>query len=103
MSDTLNKQIVRGNLADLGFEPVAGVLKISLSQRLALYKNETQIIGDEQLVTIDESGQWETALLDTDNMAGDIYYIFKINQRTFLKLVPASNFAADFTSLPFAL
>lgn len=100
MSDLLNKQIVRGNLFDLGFSPDVRELKISLNERLGLYKNETQISGDERLVTVDEFGDWETELLDTDNMVGEIHYIFEINRRLYKKLVPVSEFAQDFTSLP---
>ncbi len=100
MSDLLNKQIVRGNLLDLGFNPEAGSLKISLNERLAFYKNDTQIPGDQRLVAVDEFGDWETELLDTDNMAGEIHYIFEINRRLYKKLVPVSEFAQDFTSLP---
>lgn len=100
MSDLLNKQIVKGNIVDLGFSPVAGNLKISLNERLGLYKNETQISGDQRLVTVDEFGDWETELLDTDNMVGEIHYIFEINRRLYKKLVPVSEFAQDFTSLP---
>jgi hypothetical protein len=100
LSDFLNKQIVKGNLLDLGFSPDVQELKISLNERLALYKNETQIPGDQRLVAVDQFGDWETELLDTDNMAGEIYYIFEINRRLYKKLVPISQFAQDFTSLP---
>lgn len=100
MSDLLNKQIVRGNLLDLGFSPDVQELKISLNERLALYKNETQIPGDSRLVEVDDFGDWETELLDTDNMSGEIHYIFEINRRLYKKLVPVSQFAQDFTSLP---
>ncbi len=100
MNDLLNKQIVRGNLFDLGFSPDVQELKISLNERLGLYKNETQISGNQRLVSVDEFGDWETELLDTDNMAGEIHYIFEINCRLYKKLVPVSEFAQDFTSLP---
>lgn len=100
MSDILNKQIIRGNLSDLGFNPAPGQLKISLNQRTALYKTESQIIGDQRLVEIDEFGDWQTELLDTDNLAGEIYYIFEINQRIYKKLVPVSLFTAEFVDLP---
>lgn len=100
MSDLLNKQIVRGNLLDLGFSADIQELKIFLNERLGLYKNETEIIGDDRLVEVDEFGNWETELLDTDNMAGEIYYIFEINRRLYKKLVPVSGFALEFTSLP---
>jgi hypothetical protein len=100
MSDILEKQTVVGNLLDLGFIPEAGSLKISLNERVALYKTETEIIVDEKTFPIDANGDWQAELLDTDNMAGDIHYIFEINKRIYKRFVPTSVFDLPFTDLP---
>lgn len=107
MSDVLGIQTVKGNLLDFGFQPKTGLLNISLSAKLALYKEQTQIIGDERQVAIDENGDWQAELIDTDNMLsdsdgaeGEVFYVFEINQRIYKRFVPVSVYDLEFADLP---
>ena len=100
MSEVDVKQQVAGYFRDLEGNPESESFKIYLSEILALYKNESQIIGAEKTVQMDEFGEWQTELIDTDNMVGDVYYNFEINGRIYRKLVPVASHCRDFNDLP---
>ena len=82
------KQQIAGYFRDIEGEAESESLKISLSEQLILYKEQSQIAGDEQTVTLDVDGNWATEIVDTDNMLGEVYYKFEINGRIYRKLVP---------------
>jgi hypothetical protein len=93
-------QRVAGKFLDLDINPETQALKISLNRPLVLYKNRTQITGDQQTVAMNEDGSWQTELVDTDNMTGEIWYIFEINDKIYRKLVPVSAHCHNFNDLP---
>lgn len=93
-------QQVAGQFFDLEGDPEINSLKISLNLTAVIYKNETQIIGDQRLVEMDEEGNWATQLVDTDNMSDEAHYIFKINDRIYKKFVPVGVHCHNFNDLP---
>ena len=103
MTDTLELQTVKGKLADLNLSPGETAIKIRLSRELVLYKDNSQIIGDERIVQADEDGNWEAELLETDNMSDEGHYIFNINGRIYQKFVPVDSHDWEFYDLPNAL
>jgi len=96
----LDIQQVAGYFRDIEGNAESRSLKISLSERLVLYKDESQIVGDEKTVPLDLDGNWSTELVDTDSMLGEIYYKFEINGRIYRKLVPVHPHCWDFNDLP---
>lgn len=96
----LEIQQLAGFFRDLEGNAESQSLKISLSERLVLYKDQSQIAGDEQTVTLDADGNWSAELVDTDNMTGEIYYKFEINGRIYRKLIPVNPHCWDFNDLP---
>lgn len=106
MSEILTQQVV-GRFRDLNGDAESESLQISLSQRLALYE-DFQVNGNEKSVALDEQGNWQIELLDTDGMtnvesaksAEEVYYIFEINGRIYKKLVPVGPHCRDFNDLP---
>ena len=104
MADTLELQKVKGKLFNLRWLPKeAAQIKVSLSENLVLYKNSSQIIGDERIVTVDSFGVWEVDLMETDSMSDDAHYIFEIAGRTYHKYVPINAQDWEFNDLPSAL
>ena len=93
-------QQVAGSFRDLEGNAESQSLKISLSEKLVLYKDQSQIVGCEKAVTLDAYGNWTTELVDTDNIIGEIYYKFEINGRIYRKLVPVNPHCWDFNDLP---
>jgi len=96
----LESRNVRGNLLDLGLEPGAENLKVELSAPIILYKDEFQIVGDEQEIAIDEYGDWNVDIVDTDNMSEGSHYVFKVEGRLYRRLVPLSAADWQFRDLP---
>ena len=97
---SLETRNVRGNLLDLGLDQGAESLEVGLSASIIQYKDEFQLVGDEQLILIDQYGEWNANLVDTDNMPDGSHYVFKAEGRIYRRLVPLS--AADwrFRDLP---
>lgn len=93
MSDPETRKVM-GNLLDLGLSAGAENIAVSLNWPLVLYKEDLQIFGDEQLISLDENGEWEASLIETDNMESGAHYVFRVNQRIYKRLVPA--FASDY-------
>lgn len=93
-------QQVAGHFLELDADPETRRLRITLSRTAVLYKDQTQILGDERFVDPDEEGKWQTELADTDNMSGEVYYIFEINGKTYQKYVPVAAHCHDFNDLP---
>lgn len=97
----LNTQKVYGNLFDLGLSPEsAEKITICLSEPLVLYGEDSQLIGDESTVDVDEFGDWEADLVDTDGMENGVYYSFEIAGRIYKKYAPVSVQDWLFVDLP---
>ncbi len=104
MPDTLDLQRISGKLFDLDWIAAEGAkIKIRLSQKLIFYKEETQIVGDERMVQVNQDGEWEVLLLDTDSMSDEAFYQFDINGRIYRRFVPVNVHGWDFYDLPCAL
>lgn len=98
----LEIQQVSGQFLELDADPETRRLRISLSQTAVLYKDQTQIFGDERFVELDEEGRWQTELADTDNMSDGAFYFFEleINGKIYQKYVPVAVHCHDFNDLP---
>jgi len=96
----LEIQQVTGQFLELDADPEARRLRITLSRKAVLYKDKTQIFGEERFVEPDEVGKWQTELVDTDNMLEDTHYIFEINGKSYEKYVPVAAHCHNFNDLP---
>jgi len=96
----IQTQQIAGSFRDLKGDAESRSFTVSLSEKLVLYKNQSQIVGDETTVSLDVDGNWATELVDTDNMVGEVYYKFEINGRIYRKLVPVHSHCWDFNDLP---
>lgn len=99
MSYILKTIKVRGKNLDLNGE--SGLqIKVSLNQKLVLYKDAIQVVGDEKIVIPDADGYWEIDLLDTDNMSENPFYIFDIGGMKYRRYLPVSVSDYEFADLP---
>jgi len=59
-----------------------------------------KIAAEELDRLFDVNGDWTVDLVETDNMADNAFYIFKIKKQEFKKQVPVSVVDLNFTELP---
>ncbi len=86
--DTINLTKLQGNLFDIHGNPLSESVKVALNKRVTKYKTKTNISGQEQETTSDETGRWSFDLPDSFNMTPDSYYRITLNEKVFRKNLP---------------